>query len=59
MGLLLLKDNHILAIERGTWGFPGSQPYMALNWRKDVDEALEEASTSGKPALLDFSAAPG
>jgi hypothetical protein len=31
---------------------------MAVNWRKDVDEALAEAKRTGRPALLDFSAAP-
>jgi len=27
-------------------------------WNKDVDAALKEARTTGKPVLLDFSAAP-
>jgi hypothetical protein len=31
---------------------------MAINWRKDVDKAMEEARASEKPLLLDFSAAP-
>jgi hypothetical protein len=31
---------------------------MDINWNKDVDAALRQASESGKPALLDFSAAP-
>lgn len=31
---------------------------MAVQWRKDVDEALNEAKSAGKPVLLDFSAAP-
>ena len=31
---------------------------MAVQWRQDVDEVLAEAKTAGKPALLDFSAAP-
>jgi hypothetical protein len=31
---------------------------MAVNWRTDVDQALAEAKETGKPALLDFSAAP-
>ena len=29
-----------------------------IKWLKDVDEALREAKTTGKPVLLDFSAAP-
>lgn len=29
-----------------------------IHWQKDVDAALKEARTSGKPVLLDFSAAP-
>jgi len=29
-----------------------------IQWTKDVDAALKEARTSGKPILLDFSAAP-
>jgi len=31
---------------------------MAVNWAKDVDAAVEQAKSSGKPLLLDFSAAP-
>lgn len=33
-------------------------PRMSIDWNKDFDAALEQASQSGKPALLDFSAAP-
>lgn len=29
-----------------------------IRWLKDVDAALGEAKAAGKPALLDFSAAP-
>jgi len=32
---------------------------MEINWRNSVDTALSEAAESKKPALLDFSAAPG
>ncbi len=31
---------------------------MSIDWNKDFDAALRQASESGKPALLDFSAAP-
>ena len=31
---------------------------MAIEWRTDVDAALEEASPTGKLLLLDFNAAP-
>ncbi|MGH7477535.1 MAG: thioredoxin family protein [Longimicrobiales bacterium] len=31
---------------------------MAIEWRRDVDAALEDAKKQGKPVLLDFSAAP-
>jgi hypothetical protein len=31
---------------------------MLVNWKKDADAALAEAKTTGKPALVDFSAAP-
>lgn len=31
---------------------------MAVQWIKDVDAALAAAKSSGKPILLDFSAAP-
>jgi len=31
---------------------------MAVQWIKDLDAALAEAKDSGKPVLLDFSAAP-
>jgi hypothetical protein len=31
---------------------------MAIDWKTDVDAGLAEAKSSGKHALLDFSAAP-
>jgi uncharacterized protein YyaL (SSP411 family) len=31
---------------------------MLVNWKKDADAALAEAKSSGKPLLVDFSAAP-
>ena len=31
---------------------------MAVNWLHDVDEALRQAGTQGKPLFLDFSATP-
>ena len=31
---------------------------MSVQWKMDVDEALDAAKTAGKPLLLDFSAAP-
>jgi hypothetical protein len=31
---------------------------MEIEWIRDADEALRKASESGKPLLLDFSAAP-
>jgi hypothetical protein len=31
---------------------------MAVQWRNDVNSALEEAKKSGKPLLLDFISAP-
>jgi hypothetical protein len=31
---------------------------MTTNWREDVDGALADAKSSGKPLLLDFTAAP-
>lgn len=31
---------------------------MAVDWKKDVDAALDEAKAGKKPLLLDFSAAP-
>jgi len=31
---------------------------MAINWKEDVDAALAEAKKSGRPLLLDFTAAP-
>jgi len=31
---------------------------MEINWQRDIDAALREASETGKPLLLDFSAAP-
>jgi hypothetical protein len=32
---------------------------MSINWKKDADEALAEASSTNKPALMYFGAAPG
>ena len=29
-----------------------------IDWRKDVDTALEEAERENRPVLLDFTAAP-
>ena len=31
---------------------------MSINWNKDIDAAVQQASGSGKPLLLDFTAAP-
>lgn len=31
---------------------------MAVNWKKDVDAALNQARNEHKPVLVDFSAAP-
>ena len=31
---------------------------MAIEWKKDVDKALTEARSAGRPLLLDFTAAP-
>jgi hypothetical protein len=31
---------------------------MKVQWLKDADAALEEAKTSKRPLLIDFSAAP-
>ncbi len=31
---------------------------MAIDWKTNADEALEEAKRENKPLLLDFTAAP-
>lgn len=31
---------------------------MEITWQRDIDAALREADQTGKPVLLDFSAAP-
>ena len=31
---------------------------MAVNWSRDVDQALAAAKEQNRPVLLDFSAAP-
>lgn len=31
---------------------------MGVSWSRDVDQSLNEAKESGRPLLLDFSAAP-
>ncbi len=30
----------------------------AIQWLRDVDQALEQAQREGKPVLVDFTAAP-
>ena len=32
--------------------------FMQIDWNIDFDAALKQAAASGKPALLDFTAAP-
>jgi thiol:disulfide interchange protein len=31
---------------------------MDINWQRDLDAALREAKQTGRPLLLDFTAAP-
>lgn len=31
---------------------------MELNWQRDIDTALRQASETGRPLLVDFTAAP-
>jgi len=31
---------------------------MEIQWQRDIDAALRQAKQSGKPLLLDFTAAP-
>jgi hypothetical protein len=31
---------------------------MSIPWKEDADQALAEAKQTGKPLLLDFTAAP-
>ena len=31
---------------------------MEIQWQRDIDAALRDAKQSGRPALLDFTAAP-
>jgi hypothetical protein len=31
---------------------------MDINWNRDFDSVLKQASETGKPVLMDFSAAP-
>jgi hypothetical protein len=31
---------------------------MEIQWRRDVDQVLDEAKAQNRPVLLDFSAAP-
>ncbi len=35
-----------------------TQVEAAIQWSEDVDQALKEAKKTGKPLLLDFTAAP-
>jgi hypothetical protein len=34
------------------------EAHMDITWQRDIDAALREAKQSGKPLLLDFTAAP-
>jgi uncharacterized protein YyaL (SSP411 family) len=38
--------------------YPIKEANMAVNWGKDVDQALVAAKEQARPILLDFSAAP-
>jgi hypothetical protein len=40
------------------WSNPNEDVHMAITWNRDFDAALEQARTTSKPILLDFSAAP-
>lgn len=31
---------------------------MELNWQRDIDAALRQAGETGRPLLVDFTAAP-
>lgn len=31
---------------------------MSIDWNKDIDAAVQQASDRGKPLLIDFTAAP-
>ena len=33
-------------------------PEHEISWRRDAEKALDEAKQNGKPALVDFTAAP-
>jgi hypothetical protein len=35
-----------------------TEEHMAINWRKDIDQALDDARAQKRHLLLDFSAAP-
>lgn len=37
---------------------PTEEDPMSIGWNDDFDEQLNRAAESGKPILLDFSAAP-
>jgi hypothetical protein len=36
----------------------GRKEVAMIPWREDIDAALAEAAQSGRPVLLDFTAAP-
>ena len=52
--VLIAQKRSCIAFCRG----PGRRFPMSIDWIRDADEALRRAAGSGKPLLLDFSAAP-
>jgi hypothetical protein len=37
---------------------PRTEIIMEIEWRRDIDKALDDAKNQQRPLLLDFSAAP-
>jgi hypothetical protein len=35
-----------------------AEAFMGIQWRHDIDQALDDARRENRPVLLDFSAAP-
>ena len=52
------KTSSVHRIDRCDDVLTGVKSTMAIQWNKDIDSTLGQAQQTGRPILLDFSAAP-
>jgi hypothetical protein len=56
--LLLFLGEHSRRARSSDLLWKNKEADMDINWRRDIDAALREAKQTGRPLLLDFTAAP-